>query len=957
MSKCYEPSASVAPSPQHEQEAGPSMEGSNAAAAETLGVQLTAAGGMGGGGGDLPFLDQIQAAFGDYDVTGVQAHTGALACEANDALGTGGLTLGNDVALATSDLHTAAHEAAHAVQQREGVSVSDGVGAAGDVYEQHADRVADAVVKGESAQSILAEMCGAGALTGMATPQAVQADTGDVEETEAETEAEAEQATEEEQEATSEQTEDQTEAGVDDQEAEEAAADEPMTYTLPNLGDLGADSFTHEEGAEPPSWKDVKLHDGVSVSPQLPEMGVTSSVTPVMGLQPTGTVSASGEFTLGEVMLDTLTITALEEGADGMEMKAAISSEVDLALRAEVSVGVMSRFTVLTAEAGLRLSGDLELEDKLPVGAEANLEVSGGNFDLDAALDVAAAAIDVSAKLAAFLDIDLMPNLREVELERWDREWPILEKQWEVATPAVSIGLAAGTDGLSLDFDSSQVEELGSEPATVDELAMQIEEEEANAMDDDSVAKTWEEDQNPDAVLAEIDFPEPTAEEEAMVREWIAEGQTDSYAIADALFEARHPDLEGQAFDIRNLDPDSYEALEWTDIETGLVWNALREAEAEAQALADEQAAAEALEVEEVEEVDAAGEAGDEQAAQSEEAEEIAAAEESVAELIDVVHVAVANDTLASIADHYYGNPGLYQQLATANELADPNVVEIGMKLKIPHIESLPEAAPVPLADAAEFLPAESEGEPDWFVEYLEGVDVSRSVFPTLWDAWGALGDPQAAYEECAVELNLPPYASDDELQWSDDIDLGVQHQSQTTSTNCGETASQMAGQTGAQPTWGDYQKMGISEDADGHIEVDPASVAEAIEIIDSELEAGRAVVVGVTFCDQETTPHYSAVTGSTPGTEFNAGIDGMSDHWVTIVGRETRNGEKGYPFHDPAWRMDWGDPTEKCFFVYDGGMLKRPGADMYTEDGTKYATSWNDAWFEVTTLLKNASP
>jgi len=64
--------------------------------------------------------------------------------------------VGNSVAFRTSpDLHTAAHEAAHVVQQRQGLSLSAGVGVAGDEYEQQADAVADAVVQRRSAAPLL----------------------------------------------------------------------------------------------------------------------------------------------------------------------------------------------------------------------------------------------------------------------------------------------------------------------------------------------------------------------------------------------------------------------------------------------------------------------------------------------------------------------------------------------------------------------------------------------------------------------------------------------------------------------------------------------------------------------------------------------------------------------------------------------------------------------------------
>jgi hypothetical protein len=113
--------------------------------------------GIAGERGKLPYLDTIQKAFGRHDVTGVVAHTGAQATAGAQAMGAAAFTMGNHVAFAgTADLRTAAHEAAHVVQQRAGVQLMSGVGEVGDPYERHADRVADAVVQGRSAQPLLA---------------------------------------------------------------------------------------------------------------------------------------------------------------------------------------------------------------------------------------------------------------------------------------------------------------------------------------------------------------------------------------------------------------------------------------------------------------------------------------------------------------------------------------------------------------------------------------------------------------------------------------------------------------------------------------------------------------------------------------------------------------------------------------------------------------------------------
>ncbi|MGK0361976.1 MAG: hypothetical protein ACI9U2_004296, partial [Bradymonadia bacterium] len=128
------------------------------------GVLEAAASGVEGGGSALPHLDVIQRSFGHHAVGGVQAFVGGRAKTASDAIGAEAYATGNSVAFrAAPTLHTAAHEAAHVVQQRAGVQLSGGVGQVGDRYEQHADAVADQVVRGESAVQLLDQFAGGGA--------------------------------------------------------------------------------------------------------------------------------------------------------------------------------------------------------------------------------------------------------------------------------------------------------------------------------------------------------------------------------------------------------------------------------------------------------------------------------------------------------------------------------------------------------------------------------------------------------------------------------------------------------------------------------------------------------------------------------------------------------------------------------------------------------------------------
>jgi len=117
----------------------------------------TARYGLSGSAKPLPHIDMIQQSFGRYDVTGVKAYVGGPARESNEQMGTFAYTTNNSVAFKQfPDRHTAAHEAAHIVQQQAGVvQLQGGVGQSGDRYEQNADAVADAVVNGQSAEPLL----------------------------------------------------------------------------------------------------------------------------------------------------------------------------------------------------------------------------------------------------------------------------------------------------------------------------------------------------------------------------------------------------------------------------------------------------------------------------------------------------------------------------------------------------------------------------------------------------------------------------------------------------------------------------------------------------------------------------------------------------------------------------------------------------------------------------------
>jgi hypothetical protein len=114
-------------------------------------------------GGPLPHAAQIQASFGRHDISSVRTHVGGRAADANRELGAQAFTSNGQIAFASQpDLRLAAHEAAHVVQQRHGVTLNGAIDQPGDDYERQADLVAHAVLRGESAEPLLNQMRGGG---------------------------------------------------------------------------------------------------------------------------------------------------------------------------------------------------------------------------------------------------------------------------------------------------------------------------------------------------------------------------------------------------------------------------------------------------------------------------------------------------------------------------------------------------------------------------------------------------------------------------------------------------------------------------------------------------------------------------------------------------------------------------------------------------------------------------
>lgn len=126
-------------------------------------VQRAARHGLNGGRGSVPHLGAVQRAFGHHDVSSVGAVVGGKGREACEAMDAEAYASGDAVVFrGAPSLFTVAHELAHVVQQRRGVSLQGGVGRVGDRYEREADHIAGLVVSGRSVEGVLDQIVGHG---------------------------------------------------------------------------------------------------------------------------------------------------------------------------------------------------------------------------------------------------------------------------------------------------------------------------------------------------------------------------------------------------------------------------------------------------------------------------------------------------------------------------------------------------------------------------------------------------------------------------------------------------------------------------------------------------------------------------------------------------------------------------------------------------------------------------
>jgi murein DD-endopeptidase MepM/ murein hydrolase activator NlpD len=129
-----------------------------------------------------------------------------------------------------------------------------------------------------------------------------------------------------------------------------------------------------------------------------------------------------------------------------------------------------------------------------------------------------------------------------------------------------------------------------------------------------------------------------------------------------------------------------------------------------------------------------------------------------------------------------------------------------------------------------------------------------------------------------------------------------------------------------------DKTQVATGEDSKGQVTVDPKKAAQGRKYIDSQLDAGKPVVVGVSHKDA------------------NYNVDKLTDHFVVITGRGVDDkGRTYYTFHDPGTTQQAKgadtNPNNR-FYVDDNGKMYRPG-----KQATGYVT---DRQLEVSMVRHN---
>jgi murein DD-endopeptidase MepM/ murein hydrolase activator NlpD len=270
-------------------------------------------------------------------------------------------------------------------------------------------------------------------------------------------------------------------------------------------------------------------------------------------------------------------------------------------------------------------------------------------------------------------------------------------------------------------------------------------------------------------------------------------------------------------------------------------------------------------------------------------------------------------DTLTSIANKLGTS---VDDLAAANGLTNPNHIQVGQQLNVPGDQdefthsvtatvSGVSSRPTPTPVTGTNLAAIQAGQPPPVQQpsYLKQLISSpkATIAATVNHARGLPAAGEAAPTTAgqnAVHVNTPYYL---QTQGGHGFTPGPRQ--------CFAAASAMARAAGGHVSSpANRIEIATHKDKSGTITVNPQKAAQGRAHIDSELDAGRPVVVGVA--------HNHG--------RYN--VDKMTDHFVTITGRGTdAQGRAYYTFNDPGTRSGQDTNTRDRFYVdpKTGGLYR----------------------------------
>ena len=163
----------------------------------------------------------------------------------------------------------------------------------------------------------------------------------------------------------------------------------------------------------------------------------------------------------------------------------------------------------------------------------------------------------------------------------------------------------------------------------------------------------------------------------------------------------------------------------------------------------------------------------------------------------------------------------------------------------------------------------------------------------------------------------------------------------QSRADNCKDAAYSMAQSTGANPTRNGEVYM-VNHNSDG-VAVSPTNnVQQGLSVLNSNIENGMAVVVGIDYKPKQKHNLDKAQIAASNSNQTYIG-DGMTDHFITVVGEmyNCKTGVTSYYFYDPGSKTNGSSPSN--VIQLNNGFL---------QGKTAFGNPANN--FKITTIRRN---